>query len=64
MSVLPISAAFDQGVEKFKKIIREAVEKALVAADVSEARYFMRVEGRLLSLAATTPKTASRCRRA
>jgi GTP-binding protein len=28
VSVLPISAAFDQGVEKFKKIIREAVKKA------------------------------------
>jgi len=27
-SVLPISAAFDQGVEKFKKLIREAVEEA------------------------------------
>ena len=26
-SVLPISAAFDQGVEKFKKMIREAVEE-------------------------------------
>jgi GTP-binding protein len=25
-SVLPISAAFDQGVDKFKKMIREAVE--------------------------------------
>jgi GTPase len=28
VSVLPISAAFDQGVEKFKKMIREAVEEA------------------------------------
>jgi GTP-binding protein len=28
VSLLPISAAFDQGVEKFKKTIREAVEKA------------------------------------
>ena len=28
VSLLPISAAFDQGVEKFKKIIREAVEEA------------------------------------
>jgi GTP-binding protein len=28
VSVLPISAAFDQGVEKFKKLIREAVEDA------------------------------------
>ncbi len=28
VSVLPISAAFDQGIEKFKKIIREAVEDA------------------------------------
>ena len=27
VSVLPISAAFDQGVEKFKKMIREAVEE-------------------------------------
>jgi GTP-binding protein len=27
VSVLPISAAFDQGVEKFKNVIREAVEK-------------------------------------
>jgi GTPase len=26
--VLPISAAFDEGVEKFKKMIREAVEEA------------------------------------
>jgi hypothetical protein len=25
---LPISAAFDQGIEKFRKIIREAVEEA------------------------------------
>jgi GTPase len=29
VSVLPIAAAFDQGVEKFKKVIREAVEEAL-----------------------------------
>jgi len=28
VSVLPISAAFDQGLEKFKKLIREAVEQA------------------------------------
>jgi GTP-binding protein len=28
VSLLPISAAFDQGVEKFKKTIREAVKKA------------------------------------
>lgn len=28
VSVLPISAAFDEGVEKFKKTIREAVEEA------------------------------------
>jgi GTP-binding protein len=28
VSVLPISAAFDQGMEKFKKTIREAVEEA------------------------------------
>ena len=28
VSLLPISAAFDQGVEEFKKTIREAVEKA------------------------------------
>ncbi len=28
VSVLPISAAFDEGVEKFKKMIREAVEEA------------------------------------
>jgi GTPase len=28
VSVLPISAAFDEGVEKFKKLIREAVEDA------------------------------------
>ena len=28
VSLLPISAAFDQGIEKFKKTIREAVEKA------------------------------------
>ena len=28
VSVLPIAAAFDQGVEKFRKIIREAVEDA------------------------------------
>ena len=28
LSVLPISAAFDQGVEKFKQLIREAVEEA------------------------------------
>ena len=28
VSLLPISAAFDQGVEKFKKVIREAVEEA------------------------------------
>jgi GTPase len=27
-SVLPIAAAFDQGIEKFKKLIREAVEEA------------------------------------
>jgi GTP-binding protein len=26
LPVLPISAAFDEGVEKFKKMIREAVE--------------------------------------
>ena len=26
-SVLPISAAFDEGIEKFRKIIREAVEE-------------------------------------
>ena len=25
-AVMPISAAFDEGVEKFKKIIREAIE--------------------------------------
>ena len=28
VSLLPISAAFDQGIEKFKKTIREAVRKA------------------------------------
>ncbi len=28
ISVLPISAAFDQGLEKFKQTIREAVEAA------------------------------------
>ncbi len=28
VTVLPISAAFDQGMEKFKKTIREAVEEA------------------------------------
>ncbi|MGD0745587.1 MAG: GTPase [Verrucomicrobiota bacterium] len=28
VSLLPISAAFDQGIEKFRKMIREAVEKA------------------------------------
>ena len=28
VSLLPISAAFDQGVDKFKKTIREAVKKA------------------------------------
>ncbi|MGD0252894.1 MAG: GTPase, partial [Verrucomicrobiota bacterium] len=28
VSVLPIAAAFDQGVEKFRKLIREAVEEA------------------------------------
>ncbi len=28
VSLLPISAAFDQGIEKFKKMIREAVEEA------------------------------------
>jgi GTP-binding protein len=28
VSVLPISAAFDQGIEKFRKTIREAVEEA------------------------------------
>jgi len=28
VSVLPISAAFDEGVEKFKKLMREAVEEA------------------------------------
>jgi GTP-binding protein len=28
VSVLPIAAAFDQGIEKFRKTIREAVEKA------------------------------------
>jgi GTP-binding protein len=28
VSLLPISAAFDQGIEKFRKLIREAVEKA------------------------------------
>jgi 50S ribosomal subunit-associated GTPase HflX len=28
ISVLPISAAFDQGIEKFRKTIREAVEEA------------------------------------
>jgi predicted GTPase len=27
-AVMPISAAFDEGVEKFKKTIREAVEEA------------------------------------
>jgi hypothetical protein len=27
-TVLPISAAFDEGVDKFKKMIREAVEAA------------------------------------
>jgi len=26
--VLPIAAAFDQGIEKFKKVIREAVQEA------------------------------------
>jgi len=26
--LLPISAAFDQGIEKFKQTIREAVKKA------------------------------------
>jgi len=29
VSILPISAAFDQGIEKFRKTIREAVEKAM-----------------------------------
>jgi GTP-binding protein len=28
VKVLPISAAFDEGIEKFKNTIREAVEKA------------------------------------
>jgi hypothetical protein len=28
VSLLPISAVFDQGVEKFKQTIREAVEEA------------------------------------
>ena len=28
VSLLPISAAFDQGIEKFRKTIREAVKKA------------------------------------
>ena len=28
VSLLPISAAFDQGVEKFRKLIREAVAEA------------------------------------
>ena len=28
VSVLPISAAFDQGMEKFKKLIRDAVKDA------------------------------------
>jgi GTPase involved in cell partitioning and DNA repair len=28
VSLLPISAAFDQGIEKFKQTIREAVKKA------------------------------------
>jgi hypothetical protein len=28
VSVLPISAAFDQGIEKFRKTIREAVAAA------------------------------------
>jgi GTP-binding protein len=28
VSVLPIAAAFDQGIEKFRKTIREAVEEA------------------------------------
>jgi GTP-binding protein len=28
VSVLPISAAFDQGMDKFKEVIRTAVEKA------------------------------------
>ena len=27
-AVLPISAAFDQGIDKFKELIREAVEEA------------------------------------
>jgi GTP-binding protein len=30
--VLPIAAAFDEGIEKFKKVIREAVEEATQAA--------------------------------
>ena len=29
--VLPIAAGFDQGIEEFKKLIREAVEEAAVA---------------------------------
>jgi GTP-binding protein len=29
--VLPIAAAFDEGIEKFKKVIREAVEEALTS---------------------------------
>jgi GTP-binding protein len=32
VSPLPISAAFDQGVEKFRKTIREAVEDATTRA--------------------------------
>ncbi|HMJ90944.1 MAG TPA: GTPase ObgE [Candidatus Acidoferrum sp.] len=32
-AVLPISAAFDQGIDKFRKLIREAVEAVEAAAD-------------------------------
>ena len=57
VSLLPISAAFDQGIEKFKQTIREAVEKRrseFVAVDVSDrltimqSRWQMRLLRRLL----------------
>jgi GTP-binding protein len=35
MPVLPISAAFDQGIDKFKKMIRDAVEEQLEVAEES-----------------------------
>ncbi|HVV02051.1 MAG TPA: GTPase ObgE [Verrucomicrobiae bacterium] len=34
-AVLPISAAFDEGIDKFKKIIREAVEEQIAAEKTS-----------------------------